>query len=403
MKQASIKTTMISVGSDVCEKAPDAKIVTDADENHTHEEPLPNPVTPPQDPTQQKKYSQSTKGQESYVGSVKDLQVAAPVIENRTPKVIATCTASTASLETNSAKILTTECEDHKHWEPPNLVASLQDPAKQENVPVSSSGSAADLKPLIVKIVTTAKINGPKELSNCSTARKGPTNESTLSATSAGSNSIQKTNNLKIAATVCGSQSPVTLQNSIASPMSQRQNNEARLKTANSAVVSETRDSRILTTCPKVSSPKEPLECLIHEQSSTLTSVCVSTSPKPQIVPSCKDNLIKKQTGPPSPTAAQKVESKNSPASLANKIDQSIATTSCATNTVTERIAPTKHKTEQMKCALVLADSAVDIGTLAMTDTAPKPKPRKASKKLSRGQKRASIAKAAKGMAIQQT
>ncbi|KAJ3228594.1 hypothetical protein HDU78_009672 [Chytriomyces hyalinus] len=401
MKQASIKTTLISAGSDVCEKAPDAKIVTRADENHSHEE-LSHLHKIPRS---KNNILNQRRGKKIMLRTIKVSRILYRYLP-QAKKVDETCAASPASLETSSAKILTTECEGHTHWELPKPIASLQDPTKQENVPVTSSGSAVGLKPLIVKIVTTAKIIAPKELSNCSTAQKGSTNESILSATSAGSTSIQKTINLKIAATVCGSQSSVTLQNSIASPMSQRQNHEARLKTANSAVVLETCDSRILTTCPKVSSPKEPLECLIQEQSSTLPSVCVSTSPKPQIVPSCKANLIKKQTGPPSPTAAQQEESKNSPASLPankNKIDQSIATTPCATNTVTERIAPTKNTTEQRKCALVLADSAVDIGTLAMTDTAPKPKPRNASKKQSRGQKRASMAKAAKGMTVRQT
>ncbi|KAJ3249752.1 hypothetical protein HDU77_007504 [Chytriomyces hyalinus] len=135
------------------------------------------------------------------------------------------------------------------------------------------------------------------------------------------------------------------------------------------------------------------------------TCVCFTTTLKSQITPLCKRNRLENQPRSPAPTA----ESKNTPASLPvnrNKVNQSVTATLCEINTtieMTERIAPSRHAAKQIKRALVLTDSAVDIGTLAMTDTAPKPKPRKASKKLSRGQKRASTAKAAKWMAVRQT
>ncbi|KAJ3249751.1 hypothetical protein HDU77_007503 [Chytriomyces hyalinus] len=176
LNQNSKNTTLIASGSDVCGKAQDGKIVTQVDENHPHEEPLLNPVAPPPDLAQQEHYAQSMTGQEKLCWIRKGLQVAEPVIDNSTLKVDDTRAASTASLETkNCAKILTTECEGHTHWELPKPIASLQDPVKKENAPVNSSGSAADLKPLIVKSVTTAKINAANELSNCSTAQKGPT------------------------------------------------------------------------------------------------------------------------------------------------------------------------------------------------------------------------------------
>ncbi|KAJ3228593.1 hypothetical protein HDU78_009671 [Chytriomyces hyalinus] len=350
LNQNSKSTTLIASGSDVCGKAQDGKIVTQVDENHPHDELLPNPVVPPPDLAQQEQYAQSTTGQEKLCWIEKGLQVGEPVA-----KVDDTRAASTASLETkNCAKILTTQYEGHTHWELPKPIASLQDPAKQENAPVNSTGSAADLKPLIVKIVTTSKINGPKELSNCSTARKGPTKENLSTATSFGLDVKLQANNLTISANVCGSQTPEKL-----------------------------------------------LE--FQEQSSTLMSVCFITSPKPQIAPSSKGNALEQeQTGSLSPTASQKEKSKYSKTTLPisrNKIHQSIPVIVCETNMtigMTDKIAPIHHVTEQTRRKLVLGDSAVDLRTSDINDSAPKRKPNKATKSQSRGQRRATLAKAAK-------
>ncbi|KAJ3264523.1 hypothetical protein HDU77_008385 [Chytriomyces hyalinus] len=80
------------------------------------------------------------------------------------------------------------------------------------------------------------------------------------------------------------------------------------------------------------------------------------------------------------------------------KIDLIIADTPCKTNTTIkmEQIAPTKNAPEAIKHNLLLADSAVNLIALDVTNRAPKPKTKKAAKNQSRGQKRASLAKAAK-------
>ncbi|KAJ3234008.1 hypothetical protein HDU77_000473 [Chytriomyces hyalinus] len=238
LTQNSKNATLIASGAEVCGKAEVAKIVTPADENHMYDKLLLNCVAPPQDPSQQEQYTESTTPQANNVSLMKDPQVITPLIDNHTPKVLSTS------------------------------LPSMQHLTQAKKVDETSPASTANF-----------------------------------------------------------------------------------------------------------------------------------TS-------SCKSNALEKQARPPSPVAAQKEKLNNASASLPTsrtKVDQTTTTTSSATNTVTKRITPTHHATEQIKHQLVVADSAVDIRTLAMTHSAPKHKPNKGTKKQSRGQKRACIAKATKGMAVCQT
>ncbi|KAJ3233628.1 hypothetical protein HDU78_006345 [Chytriomyces hyalinus] len=204
-----------------------------------------------------------------------------------------------------------------------------------------------------------------------------------VDTTSAASSANSKTNNAEILTAKCKPQIPQELPKLVASP-------QDFTKQENVAVPSAT------------SSPEAavPLKGLSEEKSLMKPSTHFITNPK--IALSYESNVLQMQTGAlPSPNSAHEKESNNTSSCLPtnqSKIDRIIAATPCKTNTTikTEQIASPQHAPEAIKVNLLLADSAVDLIALDVNNRAPKPKTKKAAKNQSRGQKRASLAKAAK-------
>ncbi|KAI8828390.1 hypothetical protein BJ741DRAFT_582831 [Chytriomyces cf. hyalinus JEL632] len=158
LNQDTVNTTLISNGSAECGKAEVAKIVRHADENHPHEELLPNTVAPPPDLAQQ--------------DNVRNQRCIKKIMLHQQKKVDETCATLTASLEANNINIMTTvNCL--VPLELPKSVASLQGRTKQDNV-----------KPKHVKIITLAKSHTAAELPNRPATQNRLKKENTASATS---------------------------------------------------------------------------------------------------------------------------------------------------------------------------------------------------------------------------
>ncbi|KAI8825555.1 hypothetical protein BJ741DRAFT_714677 [Chytriomyces cf. hyalinus JEL632] len=241
-----------------------------------------------------------------------------------------------------------------------------------------SSGSDVREKVQAEKIVTPAGENHAPEIALESLQfTQYFAQAKTADTTSASLTANLKTNNAEILTTKCKPQMSQELPKLVVSPQESTKLENVTLPSATPSPESAV-----------------SLEGVSQEKSLTKTYICFSTNPEPQIAPTNKSNEPEKQTAAvSSPNSAQEKKSNDPLATNRKKIHHSIAALPCKTATT---IAPTQQARETIKSYLPLTDSAVNLIAVDVNKSAPKPKPKKAAKNLSRGQKRASLAKAAK-------